>query len=105
MTCSVNGLLRFIWFLSRCRYFWKILSVEELQTLNSGHEAKDITPSMAWRREAWKEDRSTRRSSLKGKQSAAANQTNIGTVPKATFGETSERRGGAHVGFTERTLN
>ena len=35
----------------------------------------------------------------------AANQTNIGTVPKATFGETSERRGGAHVGFTERTLN
>ena len=30
------------------------------------------------------------------------NQTNIGTVPKATLAETSERRGGAHVGFSGR---
>ena len=29
-------------------------------------------------------------------------QTNIGTVSKATFGGTSERRGGAYMGFSER---
>ena len=35
----------------------KIWSVEKLETLPSyGHKAKDITPSIAWRREAWKEE-------------------------------------------------
>ena len=44
-----------------------------------------------------------RRSSLKGRERAIVNQTNIGTVSKSTMGETSERRGGAHMGFFERT--
>ena len=54
---------------------------------------------------AWKggvERGSARRSSLKGRERAIVNQMNIGTVSKATLGGTSERRGGAHVGFSER---
>ena len=43
------------------------------------------------------------RSSMKGRERAIVNQTNIGTVSKATFGKTSERWGGAHMGFSERT--
>ena len=31
-------------------------SVEKLETLAVGIKAKDITPSIAWRREAWKEE-------------------------------------------------
>ena len=34
----------------------KIWSVEKLETLAVGIKAKDITPSIAWRREAWKEE-------------------------------------------------
>ena len=45
---------------------------------------------------------SARWSSLKGQERAIVNQTNIGTVSKATLGKTSERRGGAHMGFSER---
>ena len=46
---------------------------------------------------------SARRSALKGRERAIVNQTNIGTVSKATYlGGTSERRGGAHMGFSER---
>ena len=43
---------------------------------------------------------SARRSSLKGRERAIVKQTNTGTVSKA--GETSETRGGAHMGFSER---
>ena len=46
--------------------------------------------------------RSARRSSMKGRERAIVNQTNIGTVLKAPLGETSERRGRAHMGFSER---
>ena len=46
---------------------------------------------------------SARRSSLKGRERAIVNQTNIGTVSKATFGEPFERRGGAGMSFSERT--
>ena len=42
-----------------------------------------------------------RRSSLKGRKRAIISLTNIGTVSKKTFRETSERRGGAHKGFFE----
>ena len=46
---------------------------------------------------------SARRSSLKGRERVViVNQTNIGTVSKATLGKTSERRGGAHMGFYAR---
>ena len=55
------------------------------------------------------ENGNARRSSLNGRKRAAIfNQTNTGTVSKAMLGETSERRGGAHMGFSERitvTLN
>ena len=64
-------------------------------------------PSIAWRRRGV-ERGSARRSSLKGRERAIVSQPNIGTVWKATFGETSERRGGAHMGFSEcldTTLN
>ena len=43
--------------------------------------------------------RSARRSSLERRETASVKETNIGNVSKATFGETSERRGGAHSGF------
>ena len=40
------------WFASQ-----EIWSVEEFETLHAGrHKAKDITPPIAWRREAWKEE-------------------------------------------------
>ena len=45
---------------------------------------------------------SARRSSLKGREIAIVNQANIGTVSRATFGDTSDRRRGALVGFSER---
>ena len=48
---------------------------------------------------------SARRSSLKGRERAIVNLTNIGTVSKATLGDTSERRSGAHMGFSESTDN
>ena len=45
---------------------------------------------------------SARRSSFKGRERAIVNQTNTGTVSKATLGKRlSERRGGAHMGFPE----
>ena len=46
-----------------------------------------------------------RRSSLKGRERAIVNQTNIETVSKTTLGETSERRSGAHMGFSESIDN
>ena len=49
------------------------------------HKAKGITPLITWRREAWKEE-SVSRSSLKGRERAIVNQTNIGTVSKAMLG-------------------
>ena len=44
-----------------------------------GHEAKDITPSTAWRR--------ARQYSLKGLERAIINQSNTGTVSKTTLGK------------------
>ena len=57
----------------------KIWNIEKLETLPVEHKAKDITPSIAWRREVW----IARRSSLKGWESAIVNQMNIGTISKA----------------------
>ena len=45
--------------------------------------------------------RSVRRPSLKGRERAIFNQTNIRNCLKGDVGETSERRGGAHMGFSE----
>ena len=52
-----------------------------------GQKAKDITPSIAWRREAWKLRRSARRSFLKRRERAIVNQTNMRIISKATLGE------------------
>ena len=50
-----------------------------------GNKTKDITPSIAWRRGV--ERGSARWPSLKGRERAIFNTTNIGTVSKATFGK------------------
>ena len=43
-----------------------------------------VTPSIAWRREAWKEE-TLDDLPLKGRERAIVNQANIGTVSKATL--------------------
>ena len=65
-----------------------------------GHKAKDHTINRLEERGV--ERGNARRSSLKGREKAIVLQTNIGTFSKATLGETSERRDGAHIGFSER---
>ena len=45
---------------------------------------------------------SARRSSVKGRERAIDSQTNIRTVSKGDAGDSSERQGGAHMGFSER---
>ena len=54
----------------------KIWSVEDLETLPpTGHKAKDITPSIAWRRETCKKRGSAQRSSSGGRERTIVNQT------------------------------
>ena len=45
---------------------------------------------------------SGRHSTLQGWEQSVFNKANIGTVSKATFGETAERQGGARMGLSER---
>ena len=47
------------------------------------------------------ESGSAGRSSMKGRERVIVSQTKTGTVSKATLGETGERRGGAHMGFSD----
>ena len=61
--------------------------LECLETLPAGHEAKDITPSIAWRREAWKEEALDDLPSKDERGPSLLKQTNIGTVSKATLGK------------------
>ena len=49
-------------------------------------KAKNITPKIARRREALKKG-SARRSFLKGRERAIVNETNVGSVSKATLGK------------------
>ena len=60
-----------------------------------GHKAKDITPSIAWRREAWKEDALERTRELGHHQSDEHWNHFKGNVEK-----TSERPDRAHIGFS-----
>ena len=69
-----------------------------LRTQSQGHHTIDRLE------EKGVERGSARRSSLRGRERAIVNQTNSGPVSKATDGETSERKGGAHVGFSERIV-
>ena len=65
-----------------------------------GHKAKDITPPIAWGREAQKEE-VFGDILFKAREKAIGNQTSIGTVSKATFWKKILRRRGEHVGFPE----
>ena len=67
-----------------------------LRTQSQGHHTVDRLE------ERGVERGSARRSSLKGRERAIVNQTNIGTVSKATLGKTSDSQGGVHMGFSER---
>ena len=60
-----------------------------------GHKAKDIRSSIAWRKEAWKEE-SLDSLPWKDARGQSCSQMNTGTVSKATSGETSNRRDGTH---------
>ena len=67
-----------------------------LRVQNQGHHTIDRLEERGMERG------SARRSSLIGRERAIVSQTNIGIVSKATVGETSERRDGAHMGVSER---
>jgi len=69
---------------SQAACFSEDLKCWESWDTTCGHKAKDITPSIAWRRKSVKRG-SARWSSLKGRERAIVNQTNIGTVSKATL--------------------
>ena len=83
--------------------FLEDLKCWEAWDTTCGQKAMDIIPSITWRREALGLDRwSARRSSLKGREKAIVNQTNIGaSYFKGNVRETSERRDGAHMGFSQ----
>ena len=67
-----------------------------------GHKAKDITQSISWRKEAWKEE-GLDDLPLIGRERAIVRPTNIGKHFKGNVREASERRGWAHTGFSEHT--
>ena len=59
---------------------------EVLRSLRAQSQYKDITPSIAWRREAWKEE-ALDDLPLKGRERAIVDQTNTETVSKETVGK------------------
>ena len=61
------------------------------------HKAKDITPPIAWRREAWKEE-ALDDLPWKDERGPSSIRRNIGTVSKATLGELLRE---ARMGFSE----
>ena len=71
---------------------WILRSVSPLKH----HLQGDVAPSLClYTREAWKHYLPRK------DERAIVSQTNIETVSKATLGESSERRSGAHMGFSE----
>ena len=69
-------------------------------------QTKDITPSMAWRREAWKEE--ARDDLLERTREGHRQSDECWNCFKGNVGDISERRGGAHMVISERintTLN
>ena len=71
---------------------------QELESLPDDTKPNDITQSITWRREAWKEEAldNVPRKDEKGPSDEHWN------CFKCKVGETSDRRGGTHMGFTER---
>ena len=85
----VNGNDRADWLAkqpSQVACFSEDLKCWEAWDTTCGHKAKDITPSIAWRREAWKEE-ALDDFPLKGRERAIVSQANIGTVSKAILGK------------------
>ena len=70
---------------------WEDLKCWGVWDTTSRHKAKDITPSITWRREAWKEETLNNLpwKDERGNQTniGKVNQTNIGTVSRATLGK------------------
>ena len=76
-----------------------------------GHKAKDITPSIAWRREACKEEALddwrwpslvfSRKTFLERTRKRHRQSDEPWKCFKGNVGEASERRDGAHMGFSE----
>ena len=66
-----------------------------------GHTAKDISPSIAWRREAWKEEALDDLPSKDERGPSSIRR--IWHRFKSNVGETSEWWGGAHKGFSGST--
>ena len=77
-------------------YLLTYLLGHDLQAQNKEHHAINRLEERGAQRG------SARQLSLKWRERAIVNQAKIGTVSKATLGKFSERRGGAHVGFSER---
>ena len=75
LTCSQlqYPFLAWAWRGNRCRHWKK-------------HKAKDITPSTAWRREAWKEE-ALYSVPWKDERGPSSVKMNIGTVSNATLGK------------------
>ena len=65
-----------------------------------GHKTKDITPTVAWMREARKEEALT--IFLERTREGHRQSDEHWNCFKGNIGETSERWGGAHMGFSER---
>ena len=63
---------------------WNERSGGRVPLASCGHKDEVITPSIAWRREAWKEE-ALDDLPWKDERGAVVNQTNIGTVSKATL--------------------
>ena len=73
----------------------------EAWDINCGQKAKAITPSIAWRREAWKEKALD---DLPWKDERGPSSIRRTLEPfQRQRRKTSERQGGAHMGFSEST--
>ena len=81
--------------------FSEDLKCGEAWDINCGQKAKAITPSIAWRREAWKEKALD---DLPWKDETGPSSIRRTLEPfQRQRRKTSERQGGAHMGFSERT--
>ena len=86
---------------SQVTCFSEELKCWEAWDTTCGHKAKDITPLIAWRREAWKEE-ALDGLPWKNRERHRQSDEHFNRF-KGNIGETSERRGGAHMGFFEST--
>ena len=78
-----------------------ILNVEELETLLAGHKSQGYH-TIDRLEERSVQRGSARRSSLKGRGPSSVRQILYWNCFKCDGGETSDRRDGAHTGFSER---